>query len=65
MTIGGWLLFGARFPLAYVDKSIEVGLVVVLAFELWRTDGGPLGVAREARRLISRLAGLGTARYPR
>lgn len=65
MTIGGWLLFGARFPLAYVDKTIEVGLVVVLAFELWRTDGGPLGVARQARRLVARLAGLGTARYPR
>jgi hypothetical protein len=65
MTIGGWLVFGARFPLAYVDKTIEVGLIAVLAFELWRTDGGPIGVARQARRLLARLAGLRIARTPR
>jgi hypothetical protein len=64
-TIGGWLLFGARFPLAYVDKTIELGLIAVLGFELWRTDGGPIGVAREARRLVNRLAGSGTGRAPR
>src|SRR5580765_5521154 len=57
MTIGGWLLFGARFPLAYVDKTIEVALIAVLAFELWRIDGGRLGVARKAQRLLGRLAG--------
>ena len=61
MTIGGWLLFGARFPLAYVDKTIEVALIAVLAFELWRIDGGPLGVARKAQRLLGRLAGRRTA----
>ncbi|HLQ48559.1 MAG TPA: hypothetical protein VK233_06255 [Candidatus Dormibacteraeota bacterium] len=65
MTIGGWLLFGARFPLAYLDKAIEVALIAVLAFELWRTDGGPIGVARKAQRLLGRLAGLRTARTPR
>jgi len=65
MTIGGWLLFGARFPLAYVDKTIEVVLIAVLAFELWRTDGGPIGVARQARRLLGRLAGPKTARTAR
>jgi hypothetical protein len=68
MTIGGWLLFGARFPLAYVDKTIEVALIAVLAFELWRIDGGPIGVARKAKRLLGRLAGLArrrTARTPR
>ena len=64
-TIGGWLLFGARFPLAYLDKGIEVALVAVVAFELWRYDGGPIGVAREARRLIGRLAGVQTARARR
>jgi hypothetical protein len=64
-TIGGWLLFGARFPLAYVDKAIEAGLVATLGFELWRTDGGPVGVARKARRLIGRLAAFRTARAPR
>jgi hypothetical protein len=65
MTIGGWLLFGARFPLAYIDKTIEVGLIAVLAFELWRSDGSPIGVARQARHLLARLAGLRIARTPR
>ena len=64
-TIGGWLLFGTRFPIAYLDKGIEVALVGVVAFELWRYDGGPIGVAREARRLIGRLAGVQTARARR
>jgi hypothetical protein len=53
VTIGGWLLFGARFPLAYIDKSIEVGLIAATTIELWRVDGGPLGVVRQARRLAS------------
>jgi len=68
-TIGGWLLFGARFPLAYVDKAVEVVLIAVVAVELWRSDGGPLGVVRQARGLVARLAGrlTGTqaARAPR
>jgi hypothetical protein len=68
-TIGGWLLFGARFPLAYVDKGVEVVLISVVAVELWRSDGGPLGVVRQARGLVARLAGrlTGTqaARAPR
>lgn len=54
-TIGGWVLFGARFPLAYVDKSVEVALIVVLAFELWLFDGGPTGVARRLRHLFVRV----------
>ena len=56
-TIGGWLLFGARFPLAYLDKTIEVVLIAAVAFELWRSDGGPLAVVGRARRLAGRLAG--------
>jgi hypothetical protein len=68
-TIGGWLLFGARFSLAYVDKAVEVVLIAAVAVELWRSDGGPLGVVRQARGLVARLAGrlAGTqaARAPR
>ena len=48
-TIGGWMLFGARFPLAYVDKAVEVVLIGFLAFEVWLVDGGPLAVARRLR----------------
>lgn len=44
-TITGWLLIGARFPLAYVDKAIEVALVAVVGLDLWLADGGPLAIA--------------------
>jgi len=64
-TIGGWLMFGARFPLAYADKAIEVALIGVIGFELWRLDGGPIGVARQAGRLVARLVGTRIARAPR
>jgi hypothetical protein len=61
-TIGGWVLFGARFPLAYLDKGIELGLMAVVAFEIMRIDGGPAGLVREARRLVGRLTGLQVAK---
>jgi hypothetical protein len=64
-TIGGWLLFGARFPLAYLDKLIEVGLVAATTFELWRLDGGPLGVVGRARRLARALVVRKERRAPR
>jgi hypothetical protein len=59
MTIGGWVLFGARFPLAYLDKGVEVVLLGFLAIELWLFDGGPVGVARNTRRLLRRIAARG------
>lgn len=64
-TIGGWVLFGARFPLAYLDKGIELGLMLAIAIELWRTDGGPIGIARQARRLFTQLVGKQTGTAPR
>jgi hypothetical protein len=64
-TIGGWLLFGTRFPLAYVDKGIEIVLIAVVAVELWRSDGGPVAVARQARGFVGRLAGSRRARRTR
>lgn len=51
-TILGWVAFGARFPLAYLDKAIEVVLVGFLALDIWFTDGGPIGVARQTRELV-------------
>jgi len=54
-TIGGWLLFGARFPLAYLDKAVELALLVFLAIEIWLFDGGPAGDLRRARRLAATL----------
>jgi hypothetical protein len=52
-TIGGWVLFGARFPLAYLDKAIEAALIAAVGFELWHSDGGPILVARRVRRLVT------------
>ena len=54
-TIGGWILFGVRFPLAYVDKAVEVALVMLVGFELWYVDGGPAGIARHARGALQAL----------
>lgn len=55
-TIAGWLMFGARFPLAYVDKAVEVVLVAFLVAEIWLVDGGPAGIVRAARATLGSLA---------
>jgi hypothetical protein len=55
-TIGGWVVFGARFSLAYLDKAIEVALIAAVTFELWHSDGGPVQLARRVRVLASGLA---------
>lgn len=55
-TIGGWVAFGPRFGLAYLDKAIEIALIGVLLIEQWHTDGGPIGVYRRARRLVGRVS---------
>ena len=56
-TIVGWVMFGARFDLAYLDKGIEAAHVAALLIELWFVDGGPFGIAREARRLLAEATG--------
>jgi hypothetical protein len=45
--------FGARFSLAYLDKAIEVALVLATGFDLWHADGNPVVIARRIRRLPS------------
>lgn len=64
-TIAGWVLFGARFPLAYLDKGVEAVLLAFLAIELWLFDGGPRGVAWRTRRLIADVVGTVAARGAR
>jgi hypothetical protein len=51
-TVGGWVAFGARFDLAYLDKALEVALIGVLLIEQWQSDGGPVGVYRRLRRIV-------------
>lgn len=36
-SIGGWLVMGPYFDLAYMTKGIELALIGVIALELWRT----------------------------
>ena len=48
-TVAGWLLFGARFGLAYVDKGVEVVLLLALALDIGLEDGGPAGVIAHIR----------------
>lgn len=55
-TIVGWLMFGARFPLAYVDKAIELVLLAVLLAEVHIHDGGPASVLR---RSVDQALGIG------
>lgn len=64
-TIGGWVAFGPRFGLAYLDKAVELALIGVLLIEQWRSDGGPVGVIRRARGLLRGLAGASFARGAR
>lgn len=65
VTIAGWVAFGARFDLAYLDKGIEVALIGVLLVEQWRSDGGPIGVYRLVRRLLAGVATGAFARHAR
>jgi hypothetical protein len=51
-TIAGWLAFGARFDLAYVDKGLEVALIGLVLIESWAIDGGPFAVAHRARGMV-------------
>jgi hypothetical protein len=64
-TIGGWIAFGARFPLAYLDKGIEAVLVLLLLLELWLEDGGPAGILHRARALATAIGRAVTARVGR
>lgn len=57
-TIGGWVMFGARYDVAYFDKAIEALLVVFLVVSVYRFDGGPAGVLARVRTLPAELAGL-------
>jgi hypothetical protein len=56
-TIAGWVLFGARFQLAYIDKAIELALLCFLAIEVWVFDGGPAADIRRLRRMADGVAG--------
>jgi hypothetical protein len=64
-TITGWVMFGARFWLGYLDKGVEIVLIALLGLEMVRHDGGPAVVARRAWHLgveaLHRLTGRSAA----
>jgi hypothetical protein len=62
--IAGWLLFGARFGLAYVDKGIELVLLLALGMDIWLEDGGPAGILARLRD-VWQMARRYAARRPR
>jgi hypothetical protein len=55
MTIAGWVAFGARYDVAYLDKGIELVLISLLLADVRRADGG---IVESVRRLIGFAAGL-------
>ena len=51
-AIVGWFLMGPRYDTAYLAKAIELGLIALLAIEVWAYDGNPLQrIGRAARPL--------------
>jgi hypothetical protein len=55
MTIAGWVAFGARYDVAYLDKGIELLLISLLFADIRRADGG---MVESVRQLIRYAAGL-------
>lgn len=55
MTIAGWVAFGARYDVAYIDKGIELLLIALLLADIRRADGG---IVEALRRLIALAASL-------
>ena len=49
LTIAGWVAFGARYDIAYMDKGIELLLIALLLADIRRADGG---IVESVRRLI-------------
>jgi hypothetical protein len=48
MTIAGYLIMGPYFTLGFIAKGIEVALLAVLAIDVVRVYGSPMGLVRSA-----------------
>jgi hypothetical protein len=48
MTIGGYLLIGPYFTLGFIAKGIEVALIALVALDVIRVYGSPIGLVRSA-----------------
>jgi hypothetical protein len=48
MTIAGYLIIGPYFTLGWIAKGIEVALITLLAVDILRVYGSPMGLVRAA-----------------
>ena len=48
MTIAGYLVMGPYFTLGFIAKGIEVALIALLAVDVFRVYGTPMGLVRTA-----------------
>ena len=48
MTIAGYLVMGPYFTLGWIAKGIEVVLIALLAVDILRVYGSPMGLVRAA-----------------
>jgi hypothetical protein len=53
MTIAGYLVMGPYFTLGFIAKGIEVALLAVLAVDVVRVYGSPMGLVRAAIRSVA------------
>lgn len=61
-TIAMWAIQGPYYSTAYVAKTVEVALIVLLAIDFVRHDGNPIGVIRrELAAFTGLVAGRGSA----
>ena len=62
-VIGGWVLDGPRYDVAYFTKAIELALIVLVALDFARRDGNPIDRVRdELRSLLGRSHGPASGR---
>ena len=48
LTIAGYLVMGPYFTLGWIAKGVEVALIVLVAVDIFRVYGSPMGFIRTA-----------------
>jgi hypothetical protein len=54
-TIVGYLVMGPYFTLGFIAKGIEAALIVLLAVDIFRVYGSPMGLVRAAVDSVTQL----------
>jgi hypothetical protein len=53
MTIAGYLVMGPYFTLGWIAKGIEVALIALIAVDVVRVYGSPVGLVRSALQSVA------------